>query len=266
MSLPFGHADTTFESFLQALPADYWELALEFKAFTRSRKIKTPAQLMQVVMGYCGLDAVLRETAGNFTLLEERISDTAIHNRLKACVPWVKALLSRMMGAAAQPLLEGHLRFLIIDGSTVQGPGAKGTWYRLHLAIDLVKLHPEATHPAYISHHLFASDASAIPDQIRTAFHLNSAARLLLVKGKTDYIAADGQILATINEPHIPTLEPIGGPAIPSRAWFRHWFMPVSNRRRLPSWRAARIGWRDNGLDPPRRPRCGRSWINSRRF
>jgi hypothetical protein len=70
---------------------------------------------------------------------------------------------------------------------------------------------PEATHPAYISHHLFASDASAIPDQIRTAFHLNSAARLLLVKGKTDYIAADGQILATINEPHIPTLEPIGG-------------------------------------------------------
>ena len=31
------------------------------------------------------------------------------------------------------------------------------------------------------------------------------------MKGKTDYIAADGQILATINEPHIPTLEPIGG-------------------------------------------------------
>ncbi len=141
MSLPFGHADTTFESFLHELPEDYWELAIEFKAFTRSRKIKTPAQLMQVVMCYCGLDEVLRETAGNFTLLEERISDPAIHNRLKACVPWVKALLSRMMGAAARPLLEGHIRFLIIDGSTVQGPGAKGTWYRLHLAIDMVKLH-----------------------------------------------------------------------------------------------------------------------------
>lgn len=131
MSLPFGKLDTTFESFLQELPADYRELAIEFKAFSRSRPIKTPGQLMQVVMGYCGLDAVLRETAGNFTLLEERISDTAIHNRLQACVPWVKALLSRMMGTAAQPLLEGHLRFLIVDGSTVQGPGAKGTWYRL---------------------------------------------------------------------------------------------------------------------------------------
>jgi hypothetical protein len=141
MSLPFGTVDTTFESFLQELPEDYQELAREFKAFCRSRKIKTPEQLMQVVMCYCGIDAVLRETAGNFTLLEERISDTAIHKRLKACVPWVKALLGRMMGEAFQPATEGRLRFLIVDGSTAQAPGAKGTDYRLHLAIDLVRLH-----------------------------------------------------------------------------------------------------------------------------
>ena len=96
MSLPFINLDTTFESFLQELPENDRELAIEFKAFCRSRKIKTPEQLMQVVMGYCGIDEVLREIAGNFTLLEERISDTAIHNRLKACIPWVKALLSRM--------------------------------------------------------------------------------------------------------------------------------------------------------------------------
>ena len=43
MSLPFGNLDTTFESFLQEWPADYQELAIEFKAFTRSRKITTPA-------------------------------------------------------------------------------------------------------------------------------------------------------------------------------------------------------------------------------
>ena len=141
MSLPFGNVDTTFESFLQELPEDYRELAIEFKAFTRSRKIKTPEQLMQVVMNYCGIDAVLRETAGNFTLLEERISDTAIHNRLKAWVPWVKAVRSRMMGEAATPLLEGGLRFLVVDGSTAQGPGATGTEHRLHVAIDLVRLH-----------------------------------------------------------------------------------------------------------------------------
>lgn len=140
MSLPFGNPDTTFDSFLQELPADYRELAIEFKAFTRSRKIKTPAQLLQVVMSYCGLDAALREVAGQFTLLEERLTDTAIHRRLKACGPWVKALLGRLMGEAAQPLLTGKLRFILIDGSTVQGPGATGTQYRLHLALDLVRL------------------------------------------------------------------------------------------------------------------------------
>ena len=43
------------------------------------------------------------------------------------------------MGAPAP--IEGHLRFVIVDGSTVQGPGAKGTWYRLHVAIDMVKWH-----------------------------------------------------------------------------------------------------------------------------
>lgn len=141
MSLPFGNTDTVFERFLQELPQDYWDLAIEFKAFSRARKIKSPAQLLQVVLCYCGIDQVLREVAGNITLLEERISDTAIHRRLKACLPWVKALLERMMGAAAGSLIHGHLRFVVIDGSTVQGPGASGTWYRLHIAVDLVRLH-----------------------------------------------------------------------------------------------------------------------------
>lgn len=148
MSLPFGNTDTTFERFLQELPEDYWELAIEFKAFSRARKIKSPAQLLQGVLCYCGIDQVLREVAGNLTLLEERISDTAIHKRLKACLPWVKAMLERLMGTAAEPLINGHLRFVVVDGSTVQGPGAEQTWYRLHIAVDLVKLqliHVEVT-------------------------------------------------------------------------------------------------------------------------
>jgi hypothetical protein len=34
----------------------------------------------------------------------------------------------------------GKLRFIVIDGSTVQEPGATATTYRLHIAIDLVNL------------------------------------------------------------------------------------------------------------------------------
>nr|VFJ51604.1 MAG: Transposase DDE domain-containing protein [Candidatus Kentron sp. DK] len=141
MSLPSANTNNAFENFVQELPPDSLDLAYKFKAFCRARKIKTPEQLLRVVMQYCGIDDVLREVAGNFTLLEERITDTAIHNRLKACVPWVKALLQKVMGTSVGPLIEGNLRFVVIDGSTVQGPGAKGIWYRLHIAVDLVRLH-----------------------------------------------------------------------------------------------------------------------------
>lgn len=148
MVLPPKPLEIAFEELLQALPPDYHALAFEFKAFARSRKIKTPAQLLQVVMSYCGVDEVLREVAGNFTLLQERITDTAIHQRLKACGPWLKAMLQRMLPGLDK--LPGQLRFVIVDGSSVQGPGARGTGHRLHLAIDLMTLtirYVEATGP-----------------------------------------------------------------------------------------------------------------------
>jgi hypothetical protein len=138
MVLPPKPVEIAFEELLQALPQDYHALALEFKAFARSRKVKTPAQLLQVVMSYCGVDAVLREVAGNFTLLQERITDTAIHKRLRACGPWLKAMLQRMLPGLDK--LPGQLRFVIVDGTSVQGPGARGTGHRLHLALDLMTL------------------------------------------------------------------------------------------------------------------------------
>jgi hypothetical protein len=48
-------------------------------------------------------------------------------------------LLSKLFGLETL-VASGKLRFVVIDGSTVQVPGATGTSYRLHIAIDLVKL------------------------------------------------------------------------------------------------------------------------------
>jgi NAD(P)H-hydrate repair Nnr-like enzyme with NAD(P)H-hydrate dehydratase domain len=69
----------------------------------------------------------------------------------------------------------------------------------------------EATHPAYIAKHLFETDVSHVSELARTAYENHGAARLLLVKGSTDYIIRDGEVLATVTEPDIPMLEPIGG-------------------------------------------------------
>ena len=55
-----------------------------------------------------------------------RQSDEAVRQRLKACQPWVKALLDQMLPAVVRHGLPSELRFQVIDGSTVPGPGAQG--------------------------------------------------------------------------------------------------------------------------------------------
>lgn len=140
MQLPPTDPDTLFEDLLQDLPAETMTMAYEFKAFTRSRKIKTPQDLLRVVLLYCGLDQSQREVAGNLALLGTRITDSAIAGRLAACRPWIKALLPKMLSPTDLATVSPGRRFIVIDGSTVQSPGAKGTEYRLHIGMDLVTL------------------------------------------------------------------------------------------------------------------------------
>ena len=115
-------------------------MAREFKAFVRAKKVKTPTQLLRVVFLYCGLDKPLREVAGIFTALHESITDQAVAERLRACGPWVKAMLRQMLPLSAVDALPQGLRLVVIDASSIQAPGAKGTDHRLHIAMDLVSL------------------------------------------------------------------------------------------------------------------------------
>ena len=70
---------------------------------------------------------------------------------------------------------------------------------------------PNATHPAYINCHLFDTDIAQTPRLVTQAYRKNSAARVMLVKGATDYIVREGEIIASIDKPDVPALEAIGG-------------------------------------------------------
>ena len=94
MPQPPQDVDTLFEDVWQDLPPETVSMAREFKAFTRARKVKTPGQLLRLVLLYCGLDKSLREVAGNCTLLVASITDSSVAERLAACRPWVRALLA----------------------------------------------------------------------------------------------------------------------------------------------------------------------------
>ena len=140
MQLPLTDPDTLFEDLLQDLPPETAQMAREFKAFVRAKKVKTPEQLLRVVFLYCGLDKSLREVAGTFTALYEAITDQAVAERLRACEPWVHALLRRMLPRSPGDTLPAGLRFVVIDASSIQAPGATGTDHRLHIAMDLLSL------------------------------------------------------------------------------------------------------------------------------
>jgi len=69
---------------------------------------------------------------------------------------------------------------------------------------------PDATHPAYVRFMLF-NNTEKMPELIKAAYEHKNTAKLLLVKGAVDYIVKDGKIIATVNEPDVPMMEPIGG-------------------------------------------------------
>src|SRR5918999_1950021 len=115
MQLPLTDPDTLFEELLQDLPPETIPMARAFKAFVRAKKVKTPEQLLRLVFLYCGLDQSLREVAGDFTLLYERITDQSVAERLRACGPWVKATLRHMLPLSAVAALAEGVRFFVID-------------------------------------------------------------------------------------------------------------------------------------------------------
>ncbi|PID61603.1 MAG: hypothetical protein CSB44_06090 [Gammaproteobacteria bacterium] len=102
-------------------------------------KIQSPTQLLQLVMLCFGMDLSLRRCAGEVSHHQGCISDTAVAGRLGGCVEWLGSLLAGVPGFDASPTDTGRLRFLLIDGSTVQTPGATGTSWRLHIAMNLIE-------------------------------------------------------------------------------------------------------------------------------
>lgn len=131
---------------------------------------------------------------------------------LHYCLPYVtlmKRLCQAVDGCAKKPIM-------IADAASMYAAKASGMAEAFDIftpdATEMAFLaDPYASHPAYINRHLFDTDVTKTPQLVKDAYKNKSAARLLLVKGSTDYVVRDGEILDTISEPNIPALEAIGG-------------------------------------------------------
>jgi len=68
----------------------------------------------------------------------------------------------------------------------------------------------KADHPSFTRGYIFNMEED-VPELIRRAYAGGNATPTMFVKGKVDYICQDGNIVDTIDQPSVETMEPIGG-------------------------------------------------------
>jgi Transposase DDE domain len=113
------------------------DLAYRTGAFVRKREVRSPTDLLQMLMIWAVAERSLRETvavASEAGLAE--LSDVALLKRLKRAGPWLGALLGEMLTQRRSTLPEGT-RIRVIDATAIARVGHRGTDLRVHLAMDL---------------------------------------------------------------------------------------------------------------------------------
>ena len=131
--------DRGWRDILVYLPRDIDALAVSTGAIQKRREIRTGAQLLRLAFGYAVLNLSLRSTsawAKNQGLAE--MSDVAILNRLTSAVPFLQAVLARVLAlrVSLPPVAPLPFRIRLTDGTTLSHPGSKGTDWRVHASYD----------------------------------------------------------------------------------------------------------------------------------
>ena len=124
------------------LPAGWEEQARKKRAFRRVRYTQSPGDLLRLLLFHVAHDGGLRQTTAQARLAGIGcMSPVALLKRLKSSGPWltwIAAELSRRI--REQVRVPVGLRPRILDSTTLQGPGSRGTGWRLHYTLDLQTL------------------------------------------------------------------------------------------------------------------------------
>ena len=143
--------DENWPFLMRFLPAGWEESARRLGALQRCRKFASAESLLRTLLIHladgCSLrETVVRAKAGNIA----SVSDVALLKRLRASGEWLRWLAAGLMQGWVehQPSAvwgEG-LSIRILDGSSIQEPGATGSTWRIHYAIGLPSLQCDEVH------------------------------------------------------------------------------------------------------------------------
>lgn len=124
------------------LPEGWEEKAEELGAWERLRCFDSKEMLLRTLLIHIALGCSLKETAVRASEAGfADVSAVALFKRLKKCSEWLRWLaagvIDKWLVSSSHGLCPSDLPLKIIDGTTVQEPGAKGTSWRVHYAIRL---------------------------------------------------------------------------------------------------------------------------------
>ena len=133
------------------LPAHWQDKAKELGAVQRLRGFASVEAMLRVMLIHLADGCSLRETAVRARAGDlADVSDVALLKRLRGCGAWFQWMIQEM--AANMSLSMGPNDFLadrpvrLIDGSIVCEPGATGSTWRLHYALNLRTLGCDEVH------------------------------------------------------------------------------------------------------------------------
>lgn len=114
------------------------ELAYETGAFTRRRAIRSPADVLQMILIWAVAERSLRETA---MLAAEAgladVSNVALLKRFGKAGKWLSSMLLSMVARRPTRAASGGLPIRVIDATAISAPGHRGTDLRIHLSMEL---------------------------------------------------------------------------------------------------------------------------------
>lgn len=137
-----------WKTLLSFLRSDFERLAVEHKLLNTQYpnvKIGSASELLRLFFVHAGTDLPLRQTVA---VVGEaggpQVSAVRLHLKMRAAGPYLATLIAGLCGDAQElsPEKWGGYELVVVDASTVSGPGADNADARLHTVLRVADLRP----------------------------------------------------------------------------------------------------------------------------
>ena len=146
-----GREKNLFKQLLKLLPDGWEEKAKELGALQRARDIKTPEELLRMILLYLTEGKSFAGTAAIRQLSGEiKISKVAVYKRVRNSSGWLQWLcenIYRQAGFTVQrPKWLGNKNVILVDGTEDVKCGVRRQCYMLHYSMDLFTMSMREMH------------------------------------------------------------------------------------------------------------------------